>query len=299
MTSEIKAAPQFTSPGNCSRRGFLRRSVQLTLGASAVAGLSTGYGFWEASQIRILRKTIALPRLPRSFAGKKIAVLTDMHHGPFVSLRFIREAVGLARSLRPDVFVLVGDFTQKGPESVEHLPMCLEVLAKLRAPLGVFAVPGNHDKQLDGVDFGECIKRTTLTDLTNQAQCLTLAGQNLWLAGIDDLLCGQPDLELALEEVPDNEAVVLLSHNPDLAELMPDARVDLIVSGHTHGGQIYLPGFGASWLPSMYGQKYIAGLVQGPASQVFISRGLGESGIPLRLNCPPEINLLTLVPAQS
>ena len=112
------------------------------------------------------------------------------------------------------------------------------------------------------------------------------------------MACGEPDVAAALKDIPENAAVVLLSHNPDLAEEQADERVGLILSGHTHGGQIYLPGMGTTWLPSNYGEKYRCGLVQGPASQVFISRGLGESGIPLRLNCPPEINLLTLIPAK-
>ncbi len=295
MATESNAAPHF-APAQHSRRGFLRRTLQLTLGASAVAGLSAGYGFWEASQIRIVRKTIALPRLPRSFAGTTIAVLTDLHHGPFVSLRFIRDAVKRASDLKPDLFALVGDFAQKGPDSADHLAQCLEAVAKLKAPMGAFAVAGNHDHQVEGFTYGEFVPLAPLTDLTNRAICLSLAGRNLWIAGVDDLLWGQPKLKKSLEAIPDRDAVVLLSHNPDLAEVFPDERVDLMLSGHTHGGQIYLPGFGASWLPSMYGQKYCSGLVQGPASQVFVSRGLGESGIPLRLNCPPEINLLTLVP---
>jgi uncharacterized protein len=297
MEPQDKAVDPIPTPDNYSRRRFLRRSLQLAIGAPALAGITSAYGFWEASQIRLTRTTIALPYLPRAFAGKTICVLTDFHHGPFVSLRFIQEAVRRANSLRPEAFALVGDFAQKGPDTFEQLPQCLEALSKLRAPLGPFAVPGNHDKQLEGADYRECIESTPLTDLTNRSICLTANRQKLWLAGVDDLWWGLPDIEAALDDIPKDSAVVLLSHNPDLAELLPDQRVGLILSGHTHGGQIYQPGFGATWLPSMYGQKYCAGLVHGPASQVFVSRGLGESGIPLRLNCPPEINLLTLVPA--
>jgi predicted MPP superfamily phosphohydrolase len=298
MISETKAIPPITLSEPCSRRGFMRRSVQLTLGASTALGLGVGYGFWEASQIRIKRQTISLPRLPRTFAGKTIAILSDFHHGPFVGLHFIRDAVELASSLKPDAFALVGDFAQKGTDPARELPQCLEAVSKLRAPLGVFAVAGNHDHQVGGAEYGKFVDLAPLTDLTNRAWSITLAGRTLWLAGVDDLLWGQPNLQKALEDIPEGAPVVLLSHNPDLAEEYADERVDLILSGHTHGGQIYLPGFGATWLPSRYGQKYCAGLVQGPSSQVFISRGLGESGIPLRLNCPPEINLLTLVPAQ-
>jgi predicted MPP superfamily phosphohydrolase len=295
MDLEVQTLSQVAAAEPCSRRSFLRRSVKLALGATAVAGLSAvGYGFWEANQIRIARQTIVLPRLPKAFAGKTIAILSDFHHGPFVGLRFIREAVSLAASLKPDAFALIGDFADKGTDPGVELPQCMEALGKLHAPLGVFAVAGNHDHQVEGAVYGAPVVLEPLTNLTNRAECFTMGGQNLWLAGVDDLLWGLPNLKKALAGIPDNEAVVLLSHNPDLAEVYPDDRVDLILSGHMHGGQVYLPGIGAPWVPSMYGQKYCSGLVQGPASQVFVSRGLGETGIPLRMNCPPEINLLTL-----
>jgi predicted MPP superfamily phosphohydrolase len=148
--------------------------------------------------------------------------------------------------------------------------------------------------QAGGRVYRNAINSTSLTDLTNRAVCVSAGKDELWLAGVDDLWWGKPDLDLALREVPAGAEVILLSHNPDFAEVSPDPRVGLMLSGHTHGGQVYLPVVGAPWMPSRYGDKYRAGLVRGPASQVFVSRGLGESGIPLRLNSPPEINLLTL-----
>src|SRR5262249_29639511 len=151
-------------------------------------------------------------------------------------------------------------------------------LSELRAPLGVFAVPGNHDMKDGGRVYREWIATTPLTDLTNRHQRLSANGDHLWLAGVDDLWWGKPDVKQALNGVPEGSTVVLLSHNPDFAEDFPDARAGLILSGHTHGGQIYLPGFGSYWMPSKYGAKYRGGLVQGPASRVYVSRGLGEAG---------------------
>ena len=274
------------------RRKFFKRA-----GRALAAGtsLTVGYGFWEASQIRIRRETVSVPHLPPAFVRKTVAILADLHHGPLVGLSFIRDAVRIANSLNPDLFALVGDFAHKGHQSPERLPACLDALAELRAPLGVFAVPGNHDLHRDGQVYRDAIAATPLIDLTNKNRPVEIDGQRLWLAGVDDLFCGKPNLTKALTGVPDQSAVVLLCHNPDLAEDRPDLRVGLMLSGHLHGGQLYFPGFGALWLPSKYGQKYIRGLVQGPASRVYISRGLGEAGIPLRLNSPPEINLLTLV----
>jgi predicted MPP superfamily phosphohydrolase len=268
-------------------------------GLTGLAGVTAGYGFWEASQIRVCRTDVALTNLPRAFAGMKIAVLSDLHHGPYVGIKFIEEAVRLANSLRPDLFALPGDFANKGTHTAQQLPPCLEVLARLKAPLGVFAVPGNHDMLRGGKVYHEVVASTPITDLTNRSVRLSSGGESLWLAGVDDLWWGKPDLRRALQGIGRGTAVVLLSHNPDFAEEAPDSRVSLMLSGHTHGGQVYLPLLRAPWMPSRYGDKYRHGLVQGPASPVFVSRGLGESSIPLRLNSPPEINLLTLVPVTS
>jgi predicted MPP superfamily phosphohydrolase len=285
---EIASGPKPT------RRKFLRRVVRGSAVLAGVAGLGTGYCFWEASQIRIRPQTVSLPRLPDAFIGKTIAVLADFHHGPFVSLEFLRRATALAQSLAADAYALVGDFAHKGTHAQEQLPPCLEVLATLQAPLGVFAVPGNHDMPEGGRVYRDAIRTTSITDVTNRAMRVVIGSDSLWLAGVDDLWWGKPDLAAALQEVPQDAAVILLAHNPDFAELHPDSRVSLILSGHTHGGQAYLPGVGTAWMPSQYGAKYRGGLVAGPASPVFVSRGLGEAGVPLRLNCPPEINLLTL-----
>ncbi len=246
-----------------NRRKFLRRVFWGGAALAGAVGLAVGYGFWEASLISISRKTINLLRLPQSFNGKTIAVLADFHHGPFVGLPFIRHAVELARTLNADAYALVGDFAHKGTHTEEQLPPCLDALSPLEAPLGVFAVPGNHDMQHSGQVYRDEIQTTSLTDLTNRAVPVTIGSDTLWFAGVDDLWWGKPDLAKALQGVPKGEPVVLLSHNPDYAEVCPDPRVDLILSGHTHGGQVYLPILGSPWTPSAYGNKYRAGLVSG------------------------------------
>ena len=287
-------ATELTAPP--TRRKFLRR---LAWGGAALAGVAAagaGYGFWEASQVRVRRQTVSLPRLPDAFAGKTVAVLADLHHGPFVSLDFVRRAVTLAQELAADAYALVGDFAHKGTQAAEQLPPCVEALSRLRAPLGVFAVPGNHDLPDGGRIYRDAIRGTPITDLTNRAVRVAVGSEAIWFAGVDDLWWGKPDQATALKGVPAGAEVVLLAHNPDFAEEQPDPRVGLVLSGHTHGGQAYVPGVGAAWMPTRYGDKYRGGLVKGPASAVFVSRGLGEAGVPLRLNCPPEINLLTLTP---
>jgi predicted MPP superfamily phosphohydrolase len=263
-----------------TRRQFAIRTLRT--GGLLAAGL--GYCFYEASQIRIRRHTVTLPNLPKIFEGKTLAILTDFHHGPYVGIKFIRESVALANSLKPDIITLLGDFAHKGKDAPEQLPPCIEAMNQLQAPLGVYAVPGNHDMHNGGKLYQEVVRDSKFDDLTNKSIQVKHEGESLWIAGVDDLWWGTPDLSKALKEVPDKAAAVLLSHNPDYAEDRPDPRVGLMLSGHTHGGQAYLPGIGAIWTPSKYGQKYVRGLVNGPASQVYISRGLGEAVVPMRLN---------------
>lgn len=280
-----------------TRRTFIRRVLQVGGTLTGLTAATTTYGFWEASQIRIVRQTIPIPNLPEAFVGKKVAVLADLHHGPLVGLDFIREAVRLTNSLQPDLIALVGDYAHWGARTHVDLPPCLEVLSGLRAALGVFAVPGNHDMQNQGRVYREVISSTPIIDLTNRAHCLSQDQQHLWMTGVDDLWWGKPDLMKALQEVPLRSAVVLLCHNPDFAETCPSRRVGLVLSGHTHGGQVDLPLVGSLWIPSRFGAKYRQGLVQGPGSLVFVSRGLGLAGLPVRINAPPEINWITLAAA--
>jgi predicted MPP superfamily phosphohydrolase len=279
-----------------TRRAFIRKLTRAGIGMAGAAGLATGYGFWEAAHIRVTRQTVSVPNLPRTFGGKTVAVVADLHHGPFVGIDFVRAAVQLTNALAPDLVALVGDYAHKGADAHRQLPPCLEALSALSAPLGVFAVPGNHDMQRAGAVYRELVAATPLTDLTNANRAVSSGADRLWLAGVDDLWWGKPDIDRALAGVPAGAAVVLLSHNPDFAEDRPDGRVGLVLSGHTHGGQVYLRGLGSAWLPSKYGDKYRYGLVRGPASAVFVSRGLGEAGVPLRIGAAPEVCLLTLTP---
>ena len=252
---------------------------------------------WEASSIRVRRHDVPVPNLPSNFHGKTIALLADLHHGRYVGLDYVREVVKRANTLGADFFALAGDFAHDRHLNADELPPCLAELARLDSPLGLFAVPGNHDMLDHGRIYRRSIAATPkLTDLTNGSVRITCHGEHLWIAGVDDLWQGKPDQAAALRGIPDGAAVVLLSHNPDFAEEHPDPRVGLVLSGHTHGGQVRFPFTAAPWAPTRYGPKYLRGLVQGPASRVFVSCGLGLAGAPVRFNVPPEICLLTLVP---
>jgi predicted MPP superfamily phosphohydrolase len=273
-----------------NRRTFLRWAAGTGLGA-ALAGV--GYAWCEAGWLRVTRHVIPVPRLPRPFAGKTVALLADPHHGPFNSLRLVRAAVELTNALAPDLVALAGDYVQEG-HGRAYAERCLEELGRLRAPLGVFAVPGNHDHN-EGIEvIRGAIRANGITDVTNAGCWVDAGGCRLRVAGVDDLWHGRQDLAAALGDATGADACLLLSHNPDYAETLTDPRVGLVLSGHLHGGQVRLPGLGSPYLPSRYGTKYLHGLVRAPATQVFVSRGLGTVGLPLRFRCRPEVNLLTL-----
>lgn len=275
------------------RRTFLK-SASVTLSALAAGGAAYAF-FWEPRRLIVRRVTVALPLLPPGLAGLRIAQISDTHHGPYTGRGFVEKAVGLVRAEKPDLVVLTGDYVHKDSA---YTPAGIEPFALLRPPLGLFAVLGNHDHWHDADLTRECLARAGAVDLTNAHALAEKGGETICLAGVGDLWEDEQDLAAALDGVEESALRILLSHNPDYAELMPRTpRVDLMISGHTHGGQIDLPFLGAPVLPSSCGQKYRAGLVRGPRCPVFVSRGVGVISPPVRINCPPEVAVLTLVPA--
>jgi len=269
------------------------------IGASGLGLACTGgwtYGRFEATWLHVVEETIPVERLPGSFAGLRVALVTDPHLGPFNSLEYIARAVDTVNALSPDLIAVGGDFVH-GPDRRKQLDPCLHQLARLTAPLGVFAVPGNHDHYA-GIDRARrAIRDAGLTDLTNTGAWLQRGGCRLRLGGVDDLLCGDPRPDLAAGDAGPDDCCVLLSHNPEVAEKLDDPRVRLMLSGHMHGGQVVIPGIGYRCLPSLYGDKYVSGLVHGPVAPVYVSRGVGVIGLPIRFRCRPEVNLLRLMPS--
>jgi predicted MPP superfamily phosphohydrolase len=229
--------------------------------------------------------------LPKAFDGLRVAFLTDIHHGPFVGLDFVRGVVRTTLNLDPDLVLLGGDYSSN---EAKYVAPCFEVLAGLRAPLGVFGVLGNHDHWhgLDETKAG--MKAAGIIELTNSGVWLARGGSLFRLAGVDDLWRGRPDVAAAVGDATSADACVLLSHNPDVAETLRDPRVGLMLSGHTHGGQVVVPGYGAPIVPSRYGQKYLKGLVEAPVTKVYVSRGLGTVSPPMRFGSRPELTLVTL-----
>ena len=275
-----------------NRRRFLQAACGVAGAAVAVPTLGACWGFAESTHVAITRPTISVPRLPQAFRGFTIAFLTDIHFGPFVSREYVASLVRTTAALEADLIVLGGDYTHRSEDAVEP---CFEMLAGLQAPSGVVGVLGNHDYMGRVERTQTAMKKAGVHELTNEGTWLERGSDRLKLAGIDDLWYGKPDVRCALGDAKSNDICLLVSHNPDVAETLSDRRVSLMLSGHTHGGQVALPGFRGAFTPSRYGGKYAQGLVAAPKTQIYVSAGTGMSVVPIRINCRPEIALITLV----
>lgn len=274
-----------------NRREFVRSAARIAAGVTLVPMAAAGYGFAAGTHLRIDRPTIALPNLPGRFEGVRVAFMTDIHHGPFVSQEYVAGLVRTTMALDPDLIVLGGDYSLRDGTFIAP---CFDLLAGLAAPLGVYGVLGNHDHAHGQAATRAGMRRAKITELTNRGEWLVRGPDRLRLAGVDDLWHGRPDLATALSGVTPVDACLMVAHNPDYSETLTDRRVGLVLSGHTHGGQIRVPGYGAPVTPSRYGRKYARGYVEAPATQVYVSAGTGMSVLPVRANCQPEINLITL-----
>ncbi len=291
-------------PRMFDRRQFLTLLTRRVAPPVLLAGAGGAvYSAWEAKRPRVTRLETTLRGLPAAFDGVTVAFLSDTHHGPFVSVEYLAEVVEMTNALRPDIVALGGDYVQRRRKAFMHFGLDhrrfiapgIDVFADLRAPLGRFAVLGNHDHQTEPALSRHALAEAGFIDLTNTGIWLERpGGARLRIAGVDDCRTGRPRLGPALADQREDEACLLLTHNPDYVELIRDRRVDLVLSGHTHGGQIVLPLVGAPVLPSRYGQKYKSGLVQGPSARVFVTTGVGTIGPPVRFCCPPEVALITL-----
>ncbi len=280
-----------------NRRQFLQR---LALIGALSSGAGTAYALREAKLPVVERVDLPVRRLPDAFDGTTLAFLTDTHHGPGVPLTYLEQIVATTNALQPDLIVLGGDYVQRRrPFFPSANPRALVapgvgVLGGLRAPLGRFAVFGNHDRKVSAMLTRRALAAAGLLELTNAGVWIVRDGTRLWLCGVDDFRTGKPNIHRALAGCGPGDACILVSHNPDIVERLRDPRVSTVLSGHTHGGQVVLPLVGAPFTASRYGQKYRAGLVQGPTAWVYVSRGVGTIALPVRWGAPPEITLCTL-----
>jgi hypothetical protein len=249
----------------------------------------------DARSIEVTHTTIEFSQLPTAFDGLKIVFLTDFHCSPLTPPAFLERVIEKVNQLEPDLILLGGDYISEGTDFIQPIET---LLACLDAPLGVYGVLGNHDFDADVCAVRTALQRAGIVELTNTNIWLTRADSRICIAGVGDLWEDAQDIHAALQGAVKGDMVILLSHNPDFVMELDDARVCLVLSGHTHGGQIHLPGIGPLINNSRYGRRLSSGLISFSSFQLYVSRGLGTVMVPFRYHCAPEIVLLTLRQAQ-
>jgi uncharacterized protein len=274
-----------------------RKFIRLAAGAG-VAALGADSVLLEPNRPHLVRKDIRLRRWPEHLDGFNIALLSDFHYDPYFSIHPIRAAVGMVNALRPDLVVLTGDFVsvpflgdhEKAADAAEP---CAQLLRELQAPHGLWAVMGNHDSFTDPDRVTSALRAVGIQVLVNQSVPIERNSGRFWLSGVDDVLGKTADLDKTLHVVPTGEATVLLAHEPDYADRVMRHPVDLQLSGHSHGGQVRLPFLPPIYLPDL-ARKYVWGLYNIGELTLYTNAGIGTVQIPVRLNCPPEVTLITL-----
>ena len=276
-----------------TRRQFLYRAA--AAGTVAIAGDSI---VLEPNRPQVVRQQFSLSRWPERMNGFTIALLSDFHYDPYFSVHPLHAAIPMVNSLRPDLIVLTGDFVSvplvgRPAKAALDAEPCAQLLRQMSAPHGLWAVLGNHDCETNPKYVAGALRAEGIPTLANQSIAIERDGARFWLAGINDVISGRPDLGRTLHDIPPAEPVVLLAHEPDFADIACRFPVDLQLSGHSHGGQIRLPLLPPLYLPEM-AKKYILGRYRVGGMDLYTNAGLGTVTIPARLNCPPEITLLTL-----
>jgi uncharacterized protein len=243
----------------------------------------------EPFMLSIERQEIYLRRLPAKLDGLRVVHLSDLHYGPLVNPQHLERAVKVANDLKPDLIALTGDYISQ--DRVYAAP-CAEVAGRLRARHGVYAVLGNHDHWTDAQLIADLFRAEDIRVLINEGLRMDLRGESFWLAGVDDTMVGLEDLPLALAGAQHHEFKLLLAHNPTILRRAARAGVDLVLSGHTHGGQVtWRSEKSRSGRPR---RRMLRGLGRRGNTQIYVTRGLGTVVLPIRYGCPPEISVLDL-----
>ncbi|HMG01771.1 MAG TPA: metallophosphoesterase [Edaphobacter sp.] len=282
-----------SSPARLSRRKFILGS------GVAAAGVALYAGEVARHEIDIVQTTIRIANLPSAFHGFRIVQISDIHLDEFTEPFFLEHVVHRINDLAPDLVLVTGDFVTRGSltfiDSRHAAYRCAEILSTLKTPQ-VYTILGNHDVGVSAPLVIGALRSQKIPVLVNEHLPIERGGSRFWLCGTDDAGTSHPDLDLTIPEKPDGP-VILMVHEPDYADTVVKhprgGVVDLMLSGHSHGGQVRIPFYGPLILPPM-GQKYVMGHFQFGAMQLYVNRGIGAVGLPFRFGCPPELTVLTL-----
>jgi predicted MPP superfamily phosphohydrolase len=247
-----------------------------------------GYSLIEPYLIETKEITIESNQIPADFDGKRIVFLSDIHYGPFFSKERVESLVNQTNALKPDMIILGGDYVTNDPNSVETV---FSILSKLKAPLGVYGVLGNNDPENVSI---QAMESAGITYIGNNAVWIGNNSSRIRVGGVGDMDTDVPNQLPILQGVTPQDFVILVSHKPDYFPKVSKSRVDLVLSGHTHGGQITFFGLYAPFVNSQYGQKYVSGMKKLGNDTMIISNGIGMVWAPMRFFARPQIIVITL-----
>lgn len=291
---ELRRPP---GPREWGRTPVWRKRIRVTLATIPVLlGIIVFWAFFiEPNRLIVRQETIEIATWPKEFSGLRIAVISDIHAGaPFIDDQKLRLIVERTNQLQPDLIVILGDYmTGDGWHRHRVEPEVFAALLKdFRAPLGVYAVLGNHDWWYDGGKVRRGLEQNGITVLEDEVSEVKWRDSSFWLAGLADLWTRPQHIKETIGEVPQGKPIIALTHNPDIFPGIPRS-VPLLLAGHTHGGQVKFPLIGRPIQPSRFPQ-YAAGHVFENDHHLFVTTGIGTSILPARFGVPPEIVLLTL-----
>ncbi len=294
--------PVATRIAPSTEKSLLTRRAFLGLGGGAAVGLALYAGEVSRHELVLERRTIRIAGLPEAFRGLRIAQISDFHFAEYSEPFFIERVVRQVNALQPDLVLLTGDFVTMAPieksRAQAYAPILAGILAGLQCPHR-YGVLGNHDWMVNGDYVIESMAAVGIPILRNASLPFERDGARFWIAGAMDALSWECDLNKTMpaHAVKDKEPVLMMVHEPDMLPAVARLNgVDLMLSGHTHGGQVRLPFLPPLMLPPL-GQRYVEGHFRMGKTQLYVNRGIGAVALPFRFRCPPEITELTLLPA--
>ena len=269
-------------------------NLLFTTGLSGIFGAGIYSSVIERHWLDVHKISIPLDRLPGSFDGFRIVLLSDIHLGFFYSVNSLSLLVKTVNDMKPDAICLAGDLVDSRlTPGTKVLEQAVQFLSNLRASYGKLAVLGNHDYRAGAWRIIRTLDRGGFRVLINDHTVLQKGQDRLYFSGVDDVLRGRPKPERALWGIPENSCTILLVHEPDYANYLEKYSIDLQLSGHSHGGQVRLP-FLKPPVTTRMGKKYPSGFYKVGNMSLYTTRGLGTTILPLRFFCRPEITVITL-----
>ncbi|WP_246944020.1 metallophosphoesterase [Bacillus pinisoli] len=281
-----------------TRRGFLKRAFGYSIGAILTTAFGYTYSrYIEPHQLEINRYDVRSPYIPKGFKGIRILQFSDTHIGHYYDIDQFSELIHTINGLEADLVFFTGDLID-APDRYPNPSQLIPLLSAIRAPLGKFSIYGNHDHGGYGTEsYKQIMEQAGFTLLINSATNITFLNETITIAGLDDYMLGRPDFEQTLRQIPENEYTILLAHEPDVAKISHSYPVHLQLSGHSHGGQVQFPFYGAVITPP-YASDYVEGFYEigNIPLTLYVNRGLGTTRVPFRFLSKPEISIFTLKP---